>query len=50
MGDHPQLGILPQYVTSQLGQLNLASLWGSLNQVRALFAWGKVGNVIPYGM
>ena len=27
MGDCLQVGIPPQYITSQLGQLSLASLW-----------------------
>ena len=34
MGDHLQADILLRYVTSQLGQLSLASQWGRLIQYK----------------
>jgi len=42
MGDRLRAGILYQVVTSQLGQLSLASL-------RGRFGWGKGGNVTSAG-
>jgi len=39
MGDRLQVGIPSRYVTSQLGQLSLASIFG----------WGKGGNVTSVG-
>ena len=35
--------------TQPLGQLSLASLWGSLNRVPALIGWGNGGNVTSAG-
>jgi len=45
LGDHRQVVISPWYVTSQLGQLSLASLWGY-----AAFAGAKVGNDTSAGL
>ena len=42
MGDRLRAGIPSRYVTSQLGQLSLASL-------RGRFGWGKGGNVTSVG-
>jgi len=42
MGDRLRAGIPSRYVTSQLGQLSLASL-------RGRFGWGKGGNVTSAG-
>ena len=43
MRDRLRAGILSRYVTSQLGQLSLASLWGRLLEYQ--LRWGKGGNV-----
>ena len=43
MGDRLRAGIPSRYVTSQLGQLSLASLRGRLIEYH--FGWGKGGNV-----
>jgi len=43
MGDRLRVGIPSRYVTSQLGQLSLASLRGRL------IGWGKGGNVTSAG-
>ena len=48
MGDRLRAGIPSRYVTSQLGQLSLASLPGSLNRVPAS-AGGKGGNITSVG-
>jgi len=41
MGDRLQAGILYQYVTSQLGQLSLASLWGRLIEYQLRLGYGR---------
>ena len=46
MGDRLRAGILSGYVTSQLGQLSLASLRGRLIEYQL---WGKGGNVTSVG-
>jgi len=48
MGDRLRAGTPSRYVTSQLGQLSLASLWGHLIEYRS-FGWGKGGNVTSVG-
>jgi len=47
MGDRLRAGIPSRYVTSQLGQLSLASLRGRLSSTS--FGWGKGGNVTSAG-
>jgi len=47
MGDRLRAGIPSRYVTSQLGQLSLASLRGRL--IEYSFGWGKDGNVTAAG-
>ena len=50
MGDRLRAGIPSRYVTSQLGQLSLASLLGRLIEYQATsFGWGKGGNVTSAG-
>ena len=46
MGDRLPAGIPFRYVTSQLGQLSLASLRGRLITG---FGWGKGGNITSVG-
>ena len=48
MGDRLRAGIPSRYVTSQLGQLSLASLRGRLIAYTS-FGWGKGGNVTSAG-
>ena len=48
MGDRLRAGIPSRYVTSQLGQLSLASLRGRLIAYTS-FGWGKSGNVTSAG-
>ena len=48
MGDRLRAGIPFRYVTSQLGQLSLASLRGRLIEYTS-FCWGKGGNVTSAG-
>jgi len=59
MGDHLRAGIPPQYVTSQLGQLSLASLWGRSIEYQLQLGVqvgmsplpdGRQHCVIPHGM
>ena len=47
MGDRLRAGIPSQYVTSQLGQLSLASLRGCLSSTSV--SWGKGENVTSAG-
>jgi len=47
MSDRLRAGIPSRYVTSQLGQLSLASLRGRLIEYR--FGWGNGGNVTSGG-
>jgi len=47
MGDRLRAGIPSRYVTSQLGQLSLASLWGRLIEYQIRL--GKGGNVTSAG-
>jgi len=47
MGDRLRAGIPSRYVTSQLGQLSLASVRGRLIEYR--LCWGKGGNVTSAG-
>ena len=47
MGDRLRAGIPSRYVTSQLGQLSLASLWGRL--IESSFGRGKGGNSTSAG-
>jgi len=47
MGDRLRAGMQSRYVTSQLGQLSLASLRGRL--IEYSFGWGKGGNVTSAG-
>ena len=47
MGDRLRVGIPFRYVTSQLGQLSLASLRGRLIEYQR--RWGKGGNVTSAG-
>ena len=47
MGDRLRAGIPSWYVTSQLGQLSLASLRGRLIEYQ--LGWGKGGNVTSAG-
>jgi len=47
MGDRLRAGIPSRYVTSQLGQLSLASLRG--RSVVTSFGWGKGENVTSVG-
>jgi len=47
MGVCLQAGISSLYVTSQLGQLSLASLWAA--KLSTSFGWGKVGNITSAG-
>ena len=47
MGDRLRAGIPSRYVTSQLGQLSLASL--GVAQSSTSFGWGKGGNVTSVG-
>ena len=49
MGDRLQAGIPSRAVTSQLGQLSLASLRGRLIEYQLRFGWGKGGNVTSAG-
>jgi len=47
MGDRLRAGTPSRYVTSQLGQLSLASFLGRVIEYR--FGWGKDGNVSSAG-
>jgi len=47
MGDRLRAGIPSRYVTSQLGQLSLASFQDRL--IETSFGWGKGGNVTSAG-
>ena len=47
MGDYLQVDIPSRYVTSQLGQLNFASLW--VAKLSTSFCWGKGRNVTSVG-
>ena len=47
MGDHLRAGISSRYVTSQLGQLSLASLLGRLIEYQ--LGWGKGRYVTSVG-
>jgi len=48
MGDRLRAGTPSRYVTSQLGQLSVASLRGRLIEYRS-FGWGKGGNATSVG-